>query len=159
MHHISAGGRSSSLRESFTRPVAPMWLVEVELDGQRGRMWNFVHCFVCISLTANGSQLTRLLPIPPTVILLSCLWSRRIFPSPPGSRLTIFYRSASSALLQFVNHWLNFTFLRFHAFRYGKKTQILIFTRIKLTPSTLGYLPDHSGDERVQIPIPSADEA
>ena len=39
----------------------------------------------------------------------SCLWSQRIFPSLPGSRLTIFYRDASSALLQLVNQWLNFT--------------------------------------------------
>ncbi|CAM9495938.1 unnamed protein product, partial [Ascophyllum nodosum] len=32
--------------------------------------------------------------------LPSCLWSQRIFPSLPGSRLTNFYRDASSALLQ-----------------------------------------------------------
>ena len=41
--------------------------------------------------------------------LPSCLWSQRIFPSLPGSRLTIFYRDASSALLQLVKQWLNFT--------------------------------------------------
>ena len=35
------------------------------------------------------------------------LWSLRIFPSVPGSRLTNFYRDASSALLQLVNKWLN----------------------------------------------------
>ena len=40
--------------------------------------------------------------------LPSCLWSQRIFPSLPGSRLTIFYRDASSALSQLVNQWLNF---------------------------------------------------
>ena len=38
-----------------------------------------------------------------TSSLPSCLWSQRIFPSLPGSRLTIFYRDASSALLQLVN--------------------------------------------------------
>ena len=32
----------------------------------------------------------------------------RIFPSLPGSRLTIFYRDASSALLQLVKQWLTF---------------------------------------------------
>ena len=42
-----------------------------------------------------------------TSSLPSCLWSQRIFPSLPGSRLTIFYRDASSALLQLVNQWLN----------------------------------------------------
>ena len=44
-----------------------------------------------------------------TSSLPSCLWSQRIFPSLPGSRLTIFYRDASSALLQLVNQWLNCT--------------------------------------------------
>ena len=44
-----------------------------------------------------------------TSSLPSCLWSQRIFPSLPGSRLTIFYRDESSALLQLVNQWLNFT--------------------------------------------------
>ena len=55
--------------------------------------------------------------------LPSCLWSLRIFPSLPGSRLTIIYRNASSALLQLVNQWLNFTYSRSHTFRYyyGRK--------------------------------------
>ena len=42
-----------------------------------------------------------------TSSLPSCLWSLGIFPSLPGSRLTIFYRDASSVLLQLVNQWLN----------------------------------------------------
>ena len=42
-----------------------------------------------------------------TSSLPSCLWSQRIFPSLPGSSLRIFYRDASSALLQLVNQWLN----------------------------------------------------
>ena len=33
----------------------------------------------------------------------TCLWSLRIVPSLPGSRFTVFYRDASSALLQLVN--------------------------------------------------------
>ena len=56
-----------------------------------------------------------------TSSLPSCLWSLRIFPSLPGSRLTIFYRDASSAILQLVNQWLNFTYSGSHAFRYGRK--------------------------------------
>ena len=44
-----------------------------------------------------------------TSSLLSCLWSQRIFPSLPGSRLTTFYRDASLVLLQLVNQWLNST--------------------------------------------------
>ena len=54
----------------------------------------------------------------------SCLWSLRIFPSLPGSRLTNFYRDASSALLQLVNQWLNFTYSHSHAFSYGRKDTI-----------------------------------
>ena len=42
-----------------------------------------------------------------TSSLPSCLWSQRIFPFLPGSRLTFFNRDASSALLQLVNQWLN----------------------------------------------------
>ena len=38
------------------------------------------------------------------------LRSRRILPSISGSRFTIFYCYASSALLQLVNQWLNFTY-------------------------------------------------
>ena len=43
-----------------------------------------------------------------TSSLPSCLWSLRIFPSLSGSRLTIFSRDASSALLQLVNQRLNY---------------------------------------------------
>ena len=58
-----------------------------------------------------------------TSTLPTYLWSLslRIFPSVPGSRLTIFfYRDASSALLQLGNQWLNFTYSRSHAFRDGR---------------------------------------
>ena len=45
----------------------------------------------------------------------SFLWSLRIFPPLPGYRLMNFYRVTTTALLQLVNQWLNFTytFLRF----------------------------------------------
>ena len=84
-----------------------------------------------------------------TSSLPSCLWSLRIFPSLPGSRLTIFYRDASSALLQLVNQWLNFTYSRSHAFRYERKNTNPTLVRIELTTSALtsrcaGYLLDHS---------------
>ena len=51
---------------------------------------------------ADGPQGARLL-IPPTATLPSYMWSRRIFLSLPGSRLTFFYRDACSALLQLIN--------------------------------------------------------
>ena len=72
-----------------------------------------------------------------TSSLSSCLWSQRIFPSLPGSRLTIFYRDASSALLQLVNQWLNFTYSRSHAFRYERKNTNPTLIRIELTTSAL----------------------
>ena len=55
-----------------------------------------------------------------TSSLPSCLWSLRIFPSLPGSRLTIFYRDASSALLQLVN-MVEFYLLTFPRFPLRKK--------------------------------------
>ena len=72
-----------------------------------------------------------------TSSLPSCLWSQRIFPSLPGSRLTFFYRDASSALLQLVNQWLNFTYSRPHAFRYERKNTNPTLVRIELTTSVL----------------------
>ena len=73
----------------------------------------------------------------------------------PVHALQFFYRDASSALLQLVNQWLNFTYSRSHAFRYlvRKKERKSYFGRIELTTSALAgvqityYLIDHSGDE------------
>ena len=59
----------------------------------------FFCLFVCISLTADGPQRARL-PIPPTATLLSCLWSLKIFPSLPASRLFQLFQ-----LFQLINRW------------------------------------------------------
>ena len=72
-----------------------------------------------------------------TSSLPSCLWSQRIFPSLPDSRLTFFYHDASSALLQLVNQWLNLTYSRSHAFRYERKNTNPTIVRIELTTSAL----------------------
>ena len=48
-----------------------------------------------------------------------------------------FYRDASSALLQLVNQWLNFTYSRSHAFRYERKNTNSTLVRIELTTSVL----------------------
>ena len=83
-----------------------------------------------------------------TSSLPSCLWSHRIFLSLPGSRLTIFYRDARSALLQLVNRWLNFTYSRSHAFRYERKNTNPTFGKNRThdfcTSRCAGYLLDHS---------------
>ena len=55
----------------------------------------------------------------------------------PVHALQFFYRDASSALLQLVNQWLNFTYSRSHAFRYERKNTNPTSVRIELTTSVL----------------------
>ena len=55
----------------------------------------------------------------------------------PVHTLHFFYRDASSALLQLVNQWLNFTYSRSHAFRYERKNTNPTLVRIELTTSVL----------------------
>ena len=86
-------------------------------------------CFMFLFFNLTYSRWTSSLP--------SCLWPLRIFPPLPGSRLTIFYRDASSAILQLVNQWLDFTYSRFHAFRYVRKSTNPPLIRIELTTSAL----------------------
>ena len=89
-----------------------------------------------------------------TSSLPSCLWSLRIFPSLPDSRLTAFYRDTSSAILQFVNQWLNFYLLTFPRFPLRKKEHKSYFSKNRTydfrTSRCAGYLLDHSGDERLE---------
>ena len=55
----------------------------------------------------------------------------------PVHALQFFYRDASSALLQLINQWLNFTYSRSHAFRYERKNTNPTLVRIELTTSVL----------------------
>ena len=55
----------------------------------------------------------------------------------PVHALHFFYRDASSALLQLVNQWLNFTYSRSHAFRYERKNTYPTLVRIELTTFVL----------------------
>ena len=71
-------------------------------------------------------------------------------PSSPRFTPYDFYRDASSALLQLVNQWLNFTYSRSHAFHYGIKNTCSgdkNRTHDFRTSRYAGYLLDHSGDE------------
>ena len=97
--------------------------------GTSGQLNLWSHFFLLLFFNLTYSRWT--LPLP------SCLWSLRIFPSHPGSRLTFFYRDANSALLQLANQWLNFTYSRFHAFRYERKNTNPTLVRIELTTSAL----------------------
>ena len=58
-------------------------------------------------------------------------------PISPRFTITIFYRDTSSALLQLVNQWLNFTYSRSHAFCYERKITNPTLVRIELTTSAL----------------------
>ena len=71
------------------------------------------------------------------IITILLLWSLKIFPFLPGSRQTVFYRDASSAILKLVNQWLNFTYSRSHTFRYGTKNTNPTLVRTELTTSAL----------------------
>ena len=77
----------------------------------------------------------------------------------PVHALQFFYRNASSALLQLVNQWLNFTYSRSHAFRYERKNTNPTLVRIELTDfrtsRCAAYLLDHSGDDAVLWYSPS----
>ena len=57
--------------------------------------------------------------------------------SPRFMPYNFFYRDASSALLELVNQWLNFTYSRSHAFRYERKNTNPTWVRIELTTSAL----------------------
>ena len=91
-----------------------------------------IHIYVClffeplINSIANG---------PPSILPMVTITITKELPiSPlPASRLTNFYRDASSALLQIVNQRLNFTYS--HVLT-KERTQILV-TRINLATSTL----------------------
>ena len=69
----------------------------------------------------------------------------------PVHALQFFYRDASSALLQLVNQWLNFTYSRSHAFRYERKNTKSYFGKNRThdfrTSRCAAYLLDHSGDD------------
>ena len=60
--------------------------------------------------------------------------------SPRFTPNDFFYRDASSAVLQLVNQWLNFTHTRFHAFRYERKNTNPTLVRIELTTSILSIM-------------------
>ena len=85
-----------------------------------------------------------------TSSLPSCLWSLRIFPFLPGSRLTFSYRDASSALLQLVKPIVEFYLLTFPRFPLRKKEHKFYFGKNRThdfrTSRCAGYLLDHSGD-------------
>ena len=86
-----------------------------------------------------------------TSSLPSCLWSRRIFPSLPGSRLTIFLSRCKFSTLTTRQPMVEFYLLTFPRFPLRKKEHKSYFGKNRThdfrTSRCAAYLLDHSGDE------------
>ena len=84
--------------------------------------------------------------------LPSCLWSRRIFPSLPGSRLTFFVSRCNFSTLTIRQPMVEFYLLTFPRFPLRKKEHKSDFGKNRThdfrTSRCTAYLLDHSGDER-----------
>ena len=89
-----------------------------------------------------------------TSSLPSCLWPLRIFPSLPGSRLTVFLCKFSNLTTRqpMVECYVP-TFPRFPLRKKEHKFYFENRTHDFRTSRCLGYLLDHSGDERFPIVI------
>ena len=87
-----------------------------------------------------------------TSSLPSCLWSQRIFPSLPGSRLTIFLSRCKFSTLTTRQPMVEFYLLTFPRFPLRKKEHKSYFDKNRThdfrTSRCAAYLLDHSGDER-----------
>ena len=94
-----------------------------------------------------SSHLTSSLP--------SCLWSQRIFPSLPGSRLTIFLSRCKFSTLTTRQPKVEFYLLTFPRFPLRKKEHKSYFGKNRThdfrTSRCAAYLLDHSGDELFNI--------
>ena len=87
-----------------------------------------------------------------TSSLPSCLWSQRIFPSLPGSRLTIFLSRCKFSTLTTRQPTVEFYLLTFPRFPLRTKEHKSYFGKNRThdfrTSRCAAYLLDHSGDER-----------
>ena len=86
-----------------------------------------------------------------TSSLPSCLWSQRIFPSLPGSRLTIFLSRCKFSTLTTRQPMVEFYLLTFPRFPLRKKEHKSYFGKNRThdfrTSRCADCLLDHSGDE------------
>ena len=80
-----------------------------------------------------------------------CLWSQRIFPSLPGSRLTIFLSRCKFSTLTTRQPMVEFYLLTFPRFPLRKKEHKSYFGKNRThdfrTSRCAAYLLDHSGDK------------
>ena len=116
------------------RPLASILLAWLDLF--------YFYFFIFFHLT--DSRWTSSLP--------SCLWSQRIFPSLPGSRLTIFLSRCKFSTLTTRQPMVEFYLLTFPRFPLRKKEHKSYFGKNRThdfrTSRCAAYLLDHSGDER-----------
>ena len=88
-----------------------------------------------------------------TSSLPSCLWSLRISPSLPGSRLTIFLSRCKFSNLTTRQPMVEFYLLTFPRFPLRKKEHKSYLVKKRThdfrTTRCAGYRLDHSGDERL----------
>ena len=93
-----------------------------------------------------------------TSSLPSCLWSQRIFPSLPGSRLTIFLSRCKFSTLTTRQPMVEFYLLAFPRFPLRKKEHKSYKGKNRThdfrTSRYAGYPLYHSGDERLERAIP-----
>ena len=86
-----------------------------------------------------------------TSSLPSCLWSQRIFPSLPGSRLTIFLSRCKFSTLTTRQPMVEFYLVTFPRFPLRKKEHKSYFGKNRThdfrTSRCAAYLLDHSGDD------------
>ena len=90
-----------------------------------------------------------------TSSLPSCLWSQRIFPSLPGSRLTFFLSRCKFSTLTTRQPMVEFYLLSFPRFPLRKKEHKSYFGKNRThdfrTSRCAAYLLDHSGDSILLI--------
>ena len=116
------------------------------VDSGEQRCLSFFFFFFFFNLTY--SRWTSSLP--------SCLWSQRIFPSLPGSRLTFFFLSRCKfSTLTTRQPMVEFHLLTSPRFPLRKKEHKSYFGKNRThdfrTSRCADYLLDHSGDERVNM--------
>ena len=91
-----------------------------------------------------------------TSSLPSCLWSQRIFPSLPGSRLTFFLSRCKFSTLTTRQPMVEFYLLTFPRFPLRKKEHKSYFgknrTHDSRTSRCVAYLLDHSGATCTTLP-------
>ena len=108
-----------------------------------GRIWGILSFFFFF-FHLTYSRWTSSLP--------SCLWSQRIFPSLPGSRLTFFLSRCKFSTLTTRQPIVEFYLLTFPRFPLRKKEHTSYFGKNRThdfrTSKCAAYLLDHSGDER-----------